>query len=165
MESQTITLVLGAIVVLIIVNYLFLDENGNLTNGNSHNRSNGRRMRNIVVTSDMIESVRSIAPGLTTGQIRADLMESGSVQSTVDRYLSGALVPEDNNNHIITDNTINNTEFKYAYDTGKINVNKTSTKHGDGPFGGLTFEEKKQQMILENRKELSNKRDCDYIVI
>lgn len=175
MESQTITLILGAIVVLIIINFLFIDDNGNISN--SSNNTNNRSRRNIRVTNEMIESVRSIAPGLTTAQIREDLFESGSVQSTVERYLSGVLIVEENdhnsNNNIIdnksnintvtttttTTNDNNNSEIS------KILNGKEVLKKNKGPFGGLSFEEKKQEMIMKNRRKLADKRGCDYIII
>lgn len=45
------------------------------------------------VTNDMIEVVQTMAPQLTPEQIRYDLERSGSVQATVERFLSEGSLP------------------------------------------------------------------------
>lgn len=140
MDSQTITLVLGAIVVLVIVNFLFMDESAG--SGNTTNRRTPVR-----VTPDMIEAVRSIAPGLTTSQIRADLQITGSVQVTVEKYLSGGLVVSESDEH---DN------YTPGVETPK---NENISGIGSDTFAGLSFEEKKREMILLNREKFMKKND------
>lgn len=51
----------------------------------------GRRRRQ--VTMGMIEVVQSVAPTLTIEQIRYDLERSGSVESTIDRFLAEGGLP------------------------------------------------------------------------
>lgn len=164
MESQTVTLILGAIVVLVIVNFLFLDDSSSVS-------EHGRSRRDVVVTANMVESVRAVAPGLTTAQIRADLHETGSVQLTVERYLGGALVPEEGSTGMNTgtDTTscgtgvANRAARSGSVKTGSgVNSSGVSQKGQDGPFGGLTFDEKKREMIMENRRRLEKKRGCEF---
>jgi coupling of ubiquitin conjugation to ER degradation protein 1 len=45
------------------------------------------------VTASMIEVVHTLAPGLTEAQIRYDLERTGSVETTVERYLSMGSLP------------------------------------------------------------------------
>lgn len=45
------------------------------------------------VNDSMIEVVQQLAPTLTVGQIRLDLQRTGSVQETVDRFLSEGTLP------------------------------------------------------------------------
>lgn len=45
------------------------------------------------VSNDMIEVVQQLAPTLSVGQIRLDLQRTGSVQETVDRFLSEGNLP------------------------------------------------------------------------
>lgn len=45
------------------------------------------------VTNSMIEVVQQLAPHLTVGQIKLDLQRTGSVQETVDRFLSEGTLP------------------------------------------------------------------------
>lgn len=160
MESGTVTLILGALVVLVVINYLFLEEES----GTGRSRSS----RPVPVTNEMIESVRAIAPGLTTVQIRADLQETGSVQGTVDRYLSGALVvadePHNNNGNDGGSNLESINKKSTSSNTEYISPDVKKNVSGDGPFNGLSFEGRKRQMIMENREKLAKKRGCSYIL-
>lgn len=68
------------------------------SNGSSGNGSSGRRTprpRRIrrPVNQDMIEVVQSLAPHLHPEQIRYDLEQTGSVEATVERFLSGREMP------------------------------------------------------------------------
>lgn len=171
MESQTVTLILGAIVVLVIVNFLFLDDGDS---GPEHGSGRGRGRRNVAVTESMIESVQAVAPGLTTAQIRADLQQTRSVQQTVERYLAGALVMD----HEETSGTgAGGTGAGTGADRWRSCSDSVSTanatgagvagreggrKEQEGPFGGLTFDEKKREMIEENRRKLEKKRGCEF---
>lgn len=58
---------------------------------NTSNRGNRRRRR--PVNDDMVEIVQTLAPRLCPEQIRYDLEQSGSVEATVERYLSGQEFP------------------------------------------------------------------------
>lgn len=46
-----------------------------------------------VITSDMIEVVQSIGPQLTEGQIKMELLRSGSVEATIERFLNEGTLP------------------------------------------------------------------------
>lgn len=162
MESQTVTLVLGAIVVLVIVNFLFLDDGGS---GPEHGSGRGRGRRNAAVTESMIESVRAVAPGLTTAQIRTDLQQTGSVQQTVERYLAGALtVSHDETSGAGSDRWQScGVSATTAKTTGAGGAGcEGGRKEQEGPFGGLTFDEKKREMIEENRRRLEKKKGCEF---
>lgn len=135
MDTQTITWVLGAVVLLVLINFFFLDDPAN-------NDRRSQRRTPVVVTPEMIDAVQAVAPTLSVRQIRADLQLTGNVQATVERYLAGVVVAEEDITH--NDQPIEKVE-------------NLSTASGDGPFNGLSFDEKKRQMILENRKKLEMK--------
>lgn len=144
MDSHTITLVLAAVVVLVIVNFLFVDD---AASSSSSHRFSGNS-RTVVVTNEMIEAVRAVGPGLSTQQIKADLRLTGNVQATVERYLAGVIV----SNQDIASSSVP--------DSGKERISTTDNITGDdeyGPFNGMTFEEKKRQLIKENRAKYEKK--------
>ena len=155
---------------LVIVNFLFLDDGGS---GPEHGSGRVRGRRNAAVTESMIESVRAVAPGLTTAQIRTDLQQTGSVQQTVERYLAGALtVGHDETSGTGASGMDAGTgadrwqscgvSATTAKTTGAGGAGRESgRKEQEGPFGGLTFDEKKREMIEENRRRLEKKRGCE----
>lgn len=135
MDTQTITWVLGAVVLLVLINFLFLDDTANNERPTHHRTP-------VVVTPEMIDAVQAVAPTLTVRQIRADLQLTGNVQATVERYLAGVVVSEEDITHNVK--PVEEDE-------------KPTAASEDGPFDGLSFDQKKRQMILENRKKLEQK--------
>ena len=138
MDFHPVTIVLGAFVALILVNFFFFD--------NQPPRVSNRASRNFVVTDEMIETVRAIGPGLTTLQIKADLQLTGSVEATIDRYLRGSIVSTED----ITPEPVTKLESSNTN-------NLLSDNDGNGMFNGLTFDQMKRKMILENRKKYEAK--------
>ncbi|CAG99541.1 Cue1p [Kluyveromyces lactis] len=65
---------------------------GTAASSNAASRQTRRRIRRRV-NDDMIEVVQSLAPHLHPEQIRYDLEQTGSVETTVERYLSGRDMP------------------------------------------------------------------------
>ncbi|TID29623.1 hypothetical protein CANINC_001742 [Pichia inconspicua] len=135
MESSTVTYIIGAIVVLIIFNYLFVESEPTAQRLHGHPRFN--------VTPNMISEVQAVAPGLSVAQIRADLQLTGSVAVTVDRYLSNS-IPDLPQPQI-----------------DPISIKKQLSDNQDGnnlSFSELTYSQKKREMILKNRHKLQLKR-------
>lgn len=136
MESSTVTYIIGAIIVLIIFNYLFVETES------TSQRLHGQPRFN--VTTDMISEVQAVAPGLSVAQIRADLQLTGSVAVTVDRYLSNS-IPDLPQTHIDPISI-------------KKQLSEESKEENDVAFSELSFAQKKREMILKNRHKLQLKR-------
>lgn len=146
MDSNTLTLVLGAVVLVVVLNFLFLDDSQ--SGPNTHTRTSTPAQ----VTPQMIEAVQAVAPGLSRTQIKADLQLTGNIQATVERYLAGVIVAVD---EISSSADGSGTEASCS-GLGKERT-LGSSSDGKGPFGGLSFDEKKLQLILENRRKLESK--------
>jgi coupling of ubiquitin conjugation to ER degradation protein 1 len=145
MDSQTVTLILGVVVLLVVVNFFFVEDN----NG-SRSRSNRNR-----VTTDMVDAVQAVAPTLSIAQIRADLAITGSVQTTVERYLAGNIQDIDTS---VTSGVTSGTNVTNSNTIPKVSMN---TKGNN--FDDVSFDEKKRQIILENRRKLQFKRGVVFV--
>lgn len=135
MESSTVSYIIGIVTVVIILNYVFVEKSS------PSQRLHGQPRFN--ATQDMISAVQAIAPGLSVAQIRADLQLTGSVQATVDRYLSNS-IPE-----------------LPQLQIDPISIKKTLSDSQDDnevAFSELSFAEKKREMIMKNRHKLQLKR-------
>lgn len=117
MDKSDITYAAGAIGLIFFLKWMFQseskhpslqqaqeDERGNAINNavninrnnaqenGANDDGNGRRYRR-AVTQDMIDVVKSIGPYLTVEQIRYDLEKTGSVEETVNTFLSTGTLP------------------------------------------------------------------------
>lgn len=142
--EYSVSLIIGAVIIIIIINYIFAED----TDRRRAATANGipvrtRRLTPSQITTEMIERVREIAPGLSDVQIRDELMYSGSVGVTVDRYLSGLIVIEEDESNDHTD--------KKSYDAGNSKCTNSTT------FQGLNYEEMKEKLIIENRRKFLEK--------
>lgn len=108
MDNLTITFIATLILAFIFLRWIISTDDEPISNADSASRSRTRRsetsQRSSVpaglarrsrrqITPDMIEVVQALAPNLTVGQIRMDLERSGSVEQTVERYLSLGSLP------------------------------------------------------------------------
>ncbi|KAL6942599.1 hypothetical protein ACO0QE_003782 [Hanseniaspora vineae] len=130
MDKSDITLAAGAIGLIFFLKWIFKseskhpslqqaqqDERGNAATSNAVNinrnnaedngNGNGRRYRR-AVTQDMIDVVKSIGPHLTVEQIRYDLEKTGSVEETVNTFLSTGTLPVPPNTPARSANNVNN---------------------------------------------------------
>lgn len=134
------------------------------------------------VSNDMIEVVQQLAPNLTVGQIKLDLQRTGSVQETVDRFLSeGSLpFPEGESPNTATTTGANAEDSRNRVDNIKpenllkkygINNNSKSTEplaaatgssSGDKGWSdsaedrASSLQQKKVDMILKARRRLES---------
>lgn len=120
-DSNTITLFFTVVVAFVVIRWFITtetadDNNDNGENGNTTGDTNAQRNPNAnnantnrafvpnrnlqpvmfdrrPVTNDMIEIVQSMAPNLTTEQIRFDLQRTGNIEATVERYLAQGTLP------------------------------------------------------------------------
>lgn len=123
------------------------------------------------VTPDMIEVVQTLAPNLTIGQIRMDLERTGSVEATVERYLSEGGLPfpegetprrdDDTESH---SKPQNESEAKSAYEKyvveAKINENP-APKAGWADTKEermANLQKKKAQMVLRARERMKKEQ-------
>ncbi|CCH41935.1 Autocrine motility factor receptor [Wickerhamomyces ciferrii] len=131
------------------------------------------------VTHDMIEVVQQLAPGLTVGQIKLDLQRTGSVQETVDRFLSEGGLPfpegeaprptgttggndgQDSRN--ATDNIKpENLLKKYGVDANATSSGAETSKSGTQTWSdsaderASSLQQKKTEMILKARRRLES---------
>lgn len=146
------------------------------SNNNSSNGATRRQRRE--VSDDMIEVVQTIAPQLTRGQIRMDLERSGSVESTMERYMETGSLPyppgesaqpqhlqPDMSSHVqTTKKGPENLIEKYGLD-GKVSkdVDDEGEESVDENKWGSNKEErtlllnkKREEMILKARKRLAS---------
>lgn len=138
------TVILCIFAFVIVLNYLFVDDTGE------------KRAKRVNVTIEMIGRVRGVAPELTVETIRGDLMRTGDVQVTVERYLSGALTnpePEEMYKRTVHTPSMN----------GSDEVESESDEGGNlqGPFNGLTYEQARRQMIKQGRAHMEKRLEHD----
>lgn len=101
------------------------------------------------VTTSMIDTVKQVAPRLSDAQIRYDLERTGNVNETVDRYLNQGTLPFPPDYHPNMGTTGSVTE--------KPRTKKDDISSEEGPFGGLSFEAKREQLVQLGRKKLEEK--------
>ncbi|VEU20051.1 DEKNAAC100632 [Brettanomyces naardenensis] len=107
----------------------------------------------------MLDSVQQIAPGLTIAQIRYDLERTGDVNLTVDRYLNEGNLPFPpgyREQQILTEND-DHQEIAAEKATATVSgaeENAGSVEIPKGPFGGLSFEAKRKELVMEGRKKM-----------
>lgn len=103
MDSSTVTFLLVVAAAFIVIKW-FAGAQPVARNPAAHTSTNGnstinrtpqptRNNRRRVVTQDMIEVVQALGPNLTQEQIRYDLERTGSVEQTVERFLSEGTLP------------------------------------------------------------------------
>lgn len=150
-------------------------ESSGVGSGSAH--TNGRATRRVRrrVNSDMIEVVQSLAPHLHPAQIRYDLEQTGSVETTVERYLSGQELPfppdyvEENNNNGSSNEEqhdgFNGTRTTSSMDPRKVskivpdnllrkyNVDPAEDLNGQD-VSKLSIDERKRLMIWQARKKM-----------
>lgn len=150
MEIPSVTVVLCLFALVIVLNYLFVDDVGE------------KRAKRVDVTDMMISRVREVAPELSVEAIRNDLMRTGDVQVSVERYLSGALrnpdLEEMFKREVLTSSELGSKKsVSSAADEASV--------ESEGPFNGLTYEQVKQQMIKCGRENIQRKfnRDIEWI--
>lgn len=98
-DSSTVIFFLILIIVFVVSKWVLTP--GFLPSQNDTSTAESRRNRDLIapptyrrqVTASMIEVVQALAPGLTEAQIRYDLERTGSVETTVERYLSAGSLP------------------------------------------------------------------------
>lgn len=139
MELPSLTVLLCGFALVIVLNYLFLDD-----------KPPKKPMR--AVTEQMVARVREVAPDLSIDTIRTDLRRTGDVQVTVERYLGGALsersAPADR---------VEPSKRRRDAETGPLRpedapLASAAEDEPQGPFNGLTYEQVKRNMVLAGRK-------------
>lgn len=124
------------------------------------------------VTNSMIEVVQQLAPHLTVGQIKLDLQRTGSVQETVDRFLSEGTLPfpegegpnasraantaQDSRNQV--DNIKPENLLK------KYGINESKSEESTAAASGSSTKEKGWSDSAEDRASTLQQKKVDMIV-
>ncbi|KAF6014666.1 hypothetical protein HII13_000463 [Brettanomyces bruxellensis] len=146
MEGSTVTTIIIGLVAFVMLNYF-------MSGAQSSAEQNSRR-RIHHVTAQMIDTVRQVAPSLTEEQISYDLEQTGDVNTTVDRYLRRGTLPFPPG-HALNDSVQPNLSLVETVSDSKGGSKSiSSTNSNEGPFGGLSFEAKRIELVHENRKAL-----------
>ncbi|ODV85156.1 hypothetical protein CANARDRAFT_28454 [[Candida] arabinofermentans NRRL YB-2248] len=179
MDSSTLSLIAAIIIAFIFLSWLLNPENGSTTSpaAVSDSAGNSRRRRR-VVTQEMIDSVSQIAIDCSVDQIRYDLERTGDVNETVDRYLSEHTLPNrpglplssasSSTGAISNSRAGTGAASGSSRGTATSKSDNTSSKatagkkslgafEGSGFYGGLTFEEKKRELIMKARARIEQK--------
>lgn len=127
-----LTIIVTVLVALVVINYLMSPSVP----------VQAQRHR---VTPQMIDAVQQIGPGLTREQIEYDLQRTGNVNVTVDRYLDQGSLP-----------------FPPTVKKPEVSKVEATADVTGGPFGGLSFAEKRQQMVESSRKALAAKEGMSW---
>ncbi|ODV98244.1 hypothetical protein PACTADRAFT_83559 [Pachysolen tannophilus NRRL Y-2460] len=116
-----------------------------IQNQQFQNREQGQQSRaHRQVTQDMIEVVQSLAPQLSIPQIRYDLERSGSVEATVERYLTEGGLPSPPNLENDVDGNIADKTAK----SGLFKNSSNSSKSTSSSIADTTAEKKKIDCIF-----------------
>lgn len=181
MDSSTLAFIVILVVGFVFLRWLISPVDPLLTNDETENivhRLNRspddvltRRIRR-PVTDDMIEVVRTIAPQLTTGQIRMDLERTGSVELTIERYMETGDLPfppgesrpqhtDDSDNHnkppakTSSINLIEKYGLESQVDQEEQNGGIESSWHDDKGDRSSLLSKKRAEMILGARRRLA----------
>ncbi|KAL3241253.1 Cue1p [Nakaseomyces bracarensis] len=153
-----------------------LSSSGN-ANSNAraaHSPTTARRTSRRPVTQAMIDTVRNVAPSLHIEQIRYDLESTGSVETTVERFLNGQTfpfppdyVPESENtsssqNHTMAEPSDFRKRSNIKPDNliSKFNVDLDQDM-SNLDFKSLDIEERKKLLVWEARKNMEKRLETD----
>lgn len=152
-----------------------LTSSGGNTNNRRVSASNApRRTSRRPVTQEMIDTVRNVVPNLHVEQIRYDLESTGSVEQTIERFLSGQTfpfppdyVPERENNTSSQNNVPaepsdvrKRSNIKPDNLISKFNVDLDKDM-SDLDFKSLDIEERKKLLVWEARKNMEKRLESD----
>ncbi len=120
----------------------------------------------------MIEVVQQLAPHLTVGQIKLDLQRTGSVQETVDRFLSEGTLPfpeGEGPNASRTDNAAQDSRnqvdnIKPENLLKKYGVNESKSEESTAAASGSSTKEKGWSESAEDRANTLQQKKVDMIV-
>ncbi|CCC69046.1 hypothetical protein NCAS_0C00560 [Naumovozyma castellii] len=138
--------------------------------------SSGSNSRGYPVTEDMIQTVQNLAPDLHVEQIKLSLQETGSVETTVERYLNGQTFPYPANFSPSSVNNLNIANTLQPTDPRKVNLIKSEnllTKYhvdlnefediemDDAKYRELDLDERKRYMIWKARRSMEKRIETD----
>ncbi|ODQ61158.1 hypothetical protein WICANDRAFT_29271 [Wickerhamomyces anomalus NRRL Y-366-8] len=124
------------------------------------------------VTNSMIEVVQQLAPHLTVGQIKLDLQRTGSVQETVDRFLSEGTLPYPEGEGPNASRTANPAQdsrnqvdnIKPENLLKKYGINESKSEESTAAASGSSTKEKGWSESAEDRASTLQQKKVDMIV-
>lgn len=124
------------------------------------------------VTNSMIEVVQQLAPHLTVGQIKLDLQRTGSVQETVDRFLSEGTLPFPEGEGPNASRTANAAQdsrnqvdnIKPENLLKKYGINESKSEESTAAASGSSTKEKGWSESAEDRASTLQQKKVDMIV-
>lgn len=146
-DSSSIAFIAALIAIFFILKWLLNTTESRRNNSNSsanaNNNNSSQRQRQQVrdlpirqrdyrrtVDNSMIEVVQAMAPNLTVEQIRFDLERTGSVETTVDRYLAQGDLPFPPNSSGQSNNNASNNNNSNSGNTSGAAKRSSTGKQG-----------------------------------
>ncbi|GME71713.1 unnamed protein product [Ambrosiozyma monospora] len=170
MDNSVLSLGLTLVLAFIFISWFMTPEPAS-----SSTRANRRpRRRNHNVTQQMISTVQQVAPTLTIDQIRYDLERTGDVNVTIDNYLRLGDLPHPPHATAPLAGVGSGVGVTSGVSTRaggvssgsrsgvKSSVSKIVTESEGGPFGGLSFEEKRRELVMAARARISAKEGITW---
>ncbi|GMG20983.1 unnamed protein product [Ambrosiozyma monospora] len=177
MDNSVLSLGITLVLAFILISWFMTPEP---TSSSSRGNRRPRRRNSHPVTQQMIATVQQVAPTLTIDQIRYDLERTGDVNVTIDNYLRLGDLP--NPPHSMAPLTGTGTSVGVTSGastraggvssgsrsgvkssvTGGVGLSKIVTESEGGPFGGLSFEEKRRELVMAARARISAKEGITW---